>query len=113
MTAERFDELVGEALDELPEWIAARLENVGVLIDDQPPNGEPSVLGRYEGVPLTQRGFRYSGVLPDRITLYRANVLRGGGTEQDVKDRIRHVVVHEIAHFFGISDERLREIDRY
>ena len=113
VTAERFEELVVEALDGLPEWVRERLENVDVLIEDRPPRGEPGLLGLYEGVPLTRRGIHYSGVLPDRITLFRANILRDASTEEEVRGRVRHTVVHEVAHFFGISDERLREIDRY
>ena len=64
-------------------------------------------------MPLTKRGVGYGGVLPDRITLFRSTILRGARSEADVRDRVRHVVVHEVAHFFGISDERLRELERY
>ena len=84
-----------------------------MLIEDRPPRGEPGLLGLYQGVPLTRRGIHYSGVLPDRITLFRVNLLRDAATEEEVRQRVRHTVVHEIAHFFGISDDRLREIDRY
>jgi predicted Zn-dependent protease with MMP-like domain len=110
---ERFEELAAEALDGLPEWVRQRLENVDVLIAPDPPPDQPGLLGLYQGVPLTRRGFGYSGVLPDRITLFRSGILRGAQTEDDVRQSVRRVVVHEIAHFFGISDERLRELDRY
>jgi predicted Zn-dependent protease with MMP-like domain len=113
VSPERFEELVADALDGLPEWVRDQLENVDVLIEDRPAGGESELLGVYQGVPLTRRGIHYSGVLPDRITLFRANLLRGAATEDEVRQRVRHTVVHEIAHFFGISDERLREIDRY
>jgi predicted Zn-dependent protease with MMP-like domain len=97
----------------LPEWVRQRLENVEVLIEDRPPRDQPGLLGLYQGVPLTRRGIHYSGVLPDRITLFRASLLHGAASEEEVRQRVRHTVVHEIAHFFGISDDRLREIDRY
>ena len=111
--SERFEELVAEALDGLPEWVQERLDNVDVLIEDRPPQGQPGLLGLYEGVPLTRRGSGYFGVLPDRITLFRSSISREAFDEEDLKRVVGHTVVHEIAHFFGISDDRLRELDRY
>jgi predicted Zn-dependent protease with MMP-like domain len=111
--ADRFERLVGEALDELPEWIQERLDNVDVLIEGEPPPGRRSLLGLYEGIPLTRRGINYSGVLPDRITLFRSTIESVARTEDELKAAVRRTVVHEFAHFFGISDDRLREIDRY
>ncbi len=70
-------------------------------------------MGLYEGVPLTRRGANYFGVLPDRITLFRRTIQGSARDDDDLKSLVRHTVVHEFAHFFGISDERLREIDRY
>lgn len=111
-TRERFEELVVEALDGLPDWVHERLDNVEVIVEERPPR--PGLLGLYEGIPLTNRGMHYAGVLPDRITLYRRTIERAArGDEERLKDTVRHTVVHEIAHFFGISDERLRELDRY
>jgi predicted Zn-dependent protease with MMP-like domain len=110
---ERFEELVGEALDDLPPWIRERLDNVEVLIEDRPPRGRGSLLGLYEGIPLTQRGSSYFGVLPDRITLFRSTIEAAVHDEDGLKEAVRRTVVHEFAHFFGISDDRLREIDRY
>ena len=104
---------MADALDGLPRWIRQRLENVAVVIEDGPPADQPSLLGLYQGIPLTRRGVGYAGVLPDRITLFRFSIARGMRTEQELRERIRHTVVHEIAHFFGISDERLIELDRY
>jgi predicted Zn-dependent protease with MMP-like domain len=112
-TAERFEELVVEALDALPEWVHERLENVEVLVEDRPPSDQPGLLGLYEGIPLVERGMGYAGVLPDRITLFRASIERHARDEDDLRDVVRHTVVHEEAHFFGISDDRLRELDRY
>ena len=113
VSEERFEKLTAEALDSQPDWVQGRLENVDVLIEPDPPAQQPGLLGLYQGVPLTRRGVGYAGVLPDRITLFRSGILRGARTEDEVRDRVRRVVVHEIAHFFGISDERLRELDRY
>ena len=107
----RFEELVAEALDGLPDWVAERLDNVEVLIEDHA--HDPHLLGVYEGIPLTRRGLDYAGVVPDRITLFRRNIEKQAAGEESLKRLIRHTVVHEIAHFFGISDERLLEIDRY
>jgi predicted Zn-dependent protease with MMP-like domain len=113
VSPERFEELVAEALDGLPEWVQERLDNVDVLIEERPPRGQPAVLGLYEGIPLTKRGSGYFGVLPDRITLFRTSIGREAFDEEDLKRVVGHTVVHEIAHFFGISDDRLRELDRY
>ena len=110
----RFEELTSEALDRLPPWVLERLENVEVMIEDEAPGGSRSLLGRYEGIPLTKRMGNYSGVLPDRIALYRFNIERVAGPDEDeLRALISHTVAHEVAHFFGISDDRLREIDRY
>lgn len=115
---DRFEELVAAALDELPDWVLDRLENVEVLVEDVPPPGEPNLLGLYQGVPLTQR-YEYSGALPDRITLYRRSIEAhawaeaGGRPDGEALRRVvTETVVHEFAHFFGISDERLRELGR-
>ncbi len=111
--AERFERLVAEAFDQLPPWIRERLDNVDVLVEDAPPPGQPTLLGLYEGVPLTERGMSYSGMLPDRITLFRLPLERLARTDEELREAVRHTLVHEFAHFFGISDERLRELDRY
>jgi predicted Zn-dependent protease with MMP-like domain len=113
VSPERFEELVAEALDGLPAWIRERLDNVDVLVEPRPPSDMPGLLGLYEGVPLTSRGRGYWGHLPDRILLFRSTLSIGVRSEVELRERIRHTVVHEIAHFFGISDDRLREIDRY
>ena len=111
----RFEELTSEALDSLPAWVLERLENVEVIVEDRPPRGEPNLLGRYHGIPITQRGRGYFGVLPDTITLYRSTIEWGvrPGNDARLKRVIAHTVEDEVAHFFGISDERLRELDAY
>lgn len=90
-----------------------RLDNVDVLIEHAPPPDQPGLLGLYEGIPLTRRGLGYAGVLPDRITLYRAAIERQArGDSAEVQRVVRDTVVHEVAHYFGISDERLEELGR-
>ncbi|SBT53096.1 Predicted Zn-dependent protease, minimal metalloprotease (MMP)-like domain [Micromonospora narathiwatensis] len=109
MSRERFEELVGEALDEVPEALLGLMSNVVILVEDDPPPGE-DLLGLYEGHALTERGWDYSGVLPDRILIYRRPILRICDTEDDVVDEVAVTVVHEIAHHFGIDDERLHAL---
>jgi predicted Zn-dependent protease with MMP-like domain len=108
----RFEELTVEALDSLPAWVLERLENVEVIVEDRPPRDDPNLLGRYHGIPLTERR-HYAGVLPDTITLYRRTIERQARDEDDLRRVIAHTVEHEVAHFFGISDDRLRDLDAY
>ncbi|MFF0338484.1 metallopeptidase family protein [Kribbella sp. NPDC004875] len=110
MSRTAFEELVAQALDEVPEELAALIDNVAVFVEDEPPAGEPELLGIYEGIPLTERGHYYGGVLPDRITIYRNPTLKICATVDDVVDEVNITVVHEIAHHFGIDDARLHEL---
>jgi predicted Zn-dependent protease with MMP-like domain len=111
---ERFAELAAEAMDDLPEWVRETMENLDVFVEDYPPPNEPSLLGLYQGVPLSRRGVNYAGTLPDRITLFRAPIERlARGDDNRLRSIIVHTIAHEVAHHFGISDERLREIDAY
>lgn len=106
---DEFDELVADALDSLPAELGAAMENVAVVVEAGAADGP--LLGLYEGVPLTERGpVSYSAVMPDRITLYRATILAGCATRREVVEQVRETVVHEVAHHFGISDERLDEL---
>ena len=108
-----FEQVVQEALDSLPRELRDRISNVEIAVEDEPPLGQP-LLGLYQGVPLTRRGSGYNGALPDKITIYRGPLERLYGWDAEVlRGQIRHVVLHEVAHHFGISDERLIEIDRY
>jgi predicted Zn-dependent protease with MMP-like domain len=113
VTRRRFERLAAEALDELPGWVHERLDNVEVVVEDEPPPGR-SLLGLYEGVPLTRRGESYTWALPDRITLYQGPIEHAARMAGDraLKRVIADTVIHEVAHFFGISDERLRELGR-
>jgi predicted Zn-dependent protease with MMP-like domain len=108
----RFEELAGQAMDQLPVWVRERLDNVEVLVEDDPPEDQPDLLGLYEGIPLIDRGLGYSGVLPDRITLFRQTIEAEADDENGLKQVIGDTVVHEVAHFFGISDDRLHELGR-
>jgi len=103
------------ALDSLPDDLRSQMSNVELVVEDEPPAGRP-LLGLYQGIPLTRRGsnFSYSGVLPDKITIYRGPLERLYGHDPELfEQQVRRVVLHEVAHHFGISDERLVEIDRY
>ncbi|GAA2333941.1 metallopeptidase family protein [Saccharopolyspora halophila] len=109
MTRARFEELVSDALDLLPQEFARAMNNVVVLVEDHHPE-EPELLGLYEGIALTERDHDYTGVLPDHITIYREPLLQMCETEQDVIDEVAITVVHEIAHHFGIDDDRLHQL---
>jgi predicted Zn-dependent protease with MMP-like domain len=110
MSRDRFEELVGAALDEVPEELAALVDNVVVLVEDEPPEDDPDLLGYYDGTPLTERDTRYAGVVPDRIMVFRNPILRMCRDAEHVVDEVRITVVHEIAHHFGIDDDRLHEL---
>jgi predicted Zn-dependent protease with MMP-like domain len=110
MSRERFEELVGDALDQVPEGLAALMDNVVVLVEDEPPHDDPDLLGFYDGTPLTERDTRYAGVVPDRIMIFRNPTLRMCEDEDEVVDEVRITVVHEIAHHFGIDDDRLHDL---
>jgi len=106
---ERFEELVEEALKTLPHELAVQIENLAIIVDDSASGG--NLFGLYEGIPLTKRGpISYSGVMPDRITLYQTTICDHCRNEDEVKAQIRKTVIHEVAHHFGISDPRLEEL---
>jgi predicted Zn-dependent protease with MMP-like domain len=110
MTRQRFEELVAEALDTVPAELTAYMDNVVVLVEDEPPAGDPGLLGVYEGTPLTERSSSYTFVAPDRITVFRLPTLTMCETEAEVVEQVGITVVHEIAHHFGIDDEQLHEL---
>lgn len=108
-----FEEAVRDALAALPPELSRSMSNVEIVIEEEPPPGMP-LLGLYQGVPLTQRGAYYGGVLPDKITIFSGPLERLYGADHArLRREIRRVVLHEVAHHFGISDERLVELDRY
>ena len=105
---EEFGRLVEAALDGIPEQLGRMMRNVAVVVEDM--GSSPNLLGLYHGVPLTARTSSYGGVLPDRITIYRLPILRRCRTIADVVHQVRVTVVHEVAHHFGIDDDRLTEL---
>ncbi len=109
MTPQRFDELVGDALDLVPPDLAAAIDNVVILVADRNAD-EPDLLGLYEGIALTERDSWYGGSLPDTITIYREALLDVCNSDAEVVDEVAITVIHEIAHHFGIDDERLHEL---
>ena len=109
MSRKRFDELVSDALDLIPAELAAAFDNVVVLVEDRNLE-EPDLLGLYEGVALTERDSFYAGSLPDTITIYRGALLQMCDSEEQVVDEVAITVIHEVAHHFGIDDERLHEL---
>jgi predicted Zn-dependent protease with MMP-like domain len=106
-TAE-FEELVGRALDAIPEQLSKQMRNVVLLVEDM--GASPNLLGLYQGVPLTERTTAYAGMLPDRITIYRIPILRHCTTREDVVRQVAVTVIHEVAHHFGIGDAKLHEL---
>jgi predicted Zn-dependent protease with MMP-like domain len=110
---EEFQAWAEAALESVPRELRRAMSNVAIVIEDEPPPGMP-LLGLYQGVPLTRRTSSYAGVPPDKITIYRGPLERRYGADRErLREQVRRVVLHEIAHHFGISDERLVEIDRY
>ena len=108
-----FEEAIDDALSSLPADLRAAMSNVEIVVEDEPPDGQP-LLGLYRGVPLPRRSSTYSGVLPDKISIFGGPITRlAAGDADRLRREVRHVVLHEIAHHFGISDERLIELDRY
>ncbi|OGO07840.1 MAG: hypothetical protein A2Y92_04760 [Chloroflexi bacterium RBG_13_57_8] len=118
----RFEKLVGEAIERLPEEFRERLENIDIVVADTPTRAQlksfkekhgHSLLGLYEGVPLTERTHEYGFVVPDKITVFHKSIEAMCRSDAQVIDEIQKVVRHEIAHHFGISDDRLEELGRY
>lgn len=109
MGPQRFDELVGDALDLIPPRLASAIDNVVILVADRNEE-EPGILGLYEGTALTERDSWYAGSLPDTITIYREALLDFCDSEKEVVDEVAITVIHEIAHHFGIDDDRLHEL---
>jgi len=109
MSAQRFEELVSDALDLIPAELAAGFDNVVILVEDRH-DEEADLLGLYEGIALTERDHTYAGSLPDTITIYRDALLDICDTDEQVVEEVAITVIHEIAHHFGIDDDRLHEL---
>ena len=106
----RFEELVDAALAEVPQKLFDLVENCALIIEDEAPPELGNVLGFYDGTPLSNRDSQYSGVLPDRILIFRGPLLRMVHTERELIEEVRITVLHEIAHFFGIDDDELHDL---
>ncbi|WP_420176385.1 metallopeptidase family protein [Luteococcus sp. OSA5] len=109
MDAQEFEELAAQALEEIPEELMALLENCLLVVEDANEQ-DPELLGLYEGIPLTERDGGYAAVLPDQIFIYRLPTLAMCQTREEVADEVLTTVVHEVAHFFGIEDDRLHAL---
>jgi predicted Zn-dependent protease with MMP-like domain len=114
--SEAFEQLVVEALDSLPDEFGRAMQNVEVVVESEPPpdllaklDRHTTLLGYYQGIPLTNRGL-YDGALPDKISIFEGPITRIAGTPARIKDQVRRTVIHEIAHHFGIDDDRLDEL---
>ncbi len=105
---ERFDVMVSEALDGIPEELGELMSNVAVIV--QHDSGPAGLLGLYQGVPLTRRSTFYAGALPDRITIYRHAICAVCNSDSEVVEQVRRTVIHEVGHHFGLGDARLREL---
>jgi predicted Zn-dependent protease with MMP-like domain len=106
-----FDDAVGYALDTIPAGLARAMDNVVVLVEDEPPADDPELLGVYDGTPLTERDSWWAaGALPDRITIFRGPLQRMCETPDELREEIAVTVVHEVAHHFGIDDDQLHEL---
>ena len=122
MTKTEFEESVAKAFDELPPFILEKMDNVELLIQPQPNRRDldaagvaagHTLLGLYNGIPLTRRSSNYALVPPDTITLFQHPIEMAARSEPRIVELIRHTIIHEIAHHFGISDDRLRELGAY
>jgi predicted Zn-dependent protease with MMP-like domain len=122
MEREIFEHLVDEAMEQLPRALASRIENLAVKIQDQPTRAQlrrwdvpddEELLGFYEGIPLTERTTDYGMIAPDVIYIFQKPIEEACTSETEIRDEVRRTVRHEIAHHFGIDDERLEELDRY
>jgi len=120
LTREEFEDLVVSALKKLPRSFRKRMENIDVVVEDR---ASPEVLeemglrspydllGLYQGVPLSRRGFFYGNVLPDKISLFQFPIQAVCTTREEIESKVREVVIHEVGHYFGLDDERLRELE--
>lgn len=112
VTRERFQQLAQETLAKLPKKFVRQIKNVAILVEDYPPPGQP-LLGLYHGVPLNHRGSYYGNVLPDVIVLYQRPIESLCEDEQQLREKIEEVLLHEIGHYFGMDEKTLREIEAY
>jgi predicted Zn-dependent protease with MMP-like domain len=120
LTRREFEELVVLALKRLPKFFKKKMKNVGLVVEDRASQdvvlemglrSSSELLGLYQGVPIDQRGFYYGNVLPDKITLFQLPIESICKTKEEIKERVKEVVMHEVGHYFGLDEERLRELE--
>ncbi len=114
MKKERFDALVQEALTSLPPRFRKLLQNIAFIVEDSPPPSGPhrgGLLGLYHGVPFKHRGSSYGNIAPDVIVIYQKPIESLCSSEEEIRNRVKEVVLHEIGHYFGLSEEDLRKIE--
>ncbi len=120
LTRSEFEGVVLEALKKIPKFLKEKMENIDVVVEDWPPQAlllemglkSPfELLGLYQGIPLDRRGFYYGNVLPDKITLFQIPIESICKTKEEIEAKAREVVIHEVGHYFGLDDERLRELE--
>ena len=120
LTREEFEEAAVSALRRLPGFFREKMENVDVVVEDRASQDLLSqmglrspyeLLGLYQGVPLNRRGYYYGNVLPDKITLFQIPIESVCKTREEVEEKVREVVIHEVGHYFGLDDKRLRELE--
>ena len=121
LTRKEFEELVVLALRRLPQFFKRKMENVDVVVEDRASRDLLSVLGLqspfellglYQGVPLDRRGFYYGNVLPDKITLFQIPIESICQTREEIEEKVKEVAIHEVGHYFGLDEEKLRELER-
>ena len=121
MTMQEFEELVEKAIADLPEGFKKKIENLAVVVEDYPSDeillrlrlkSKKSLLGLYQGVPITKRNSNYCNVLPDKITIFKKPIELLNQKEEDIKNTIRQVVIHEIGHYFGMNEKDLEQIEK-
>jgi predicted Zn-dependent protease with MMP-like domain len=121
LTRREFEEIVVSALKRLPKFFKKKMKNVDVVVENRVPRDLLSemglrspyeLLGLYQGVPLDRRGFYYGNVLPDKITLFQIPIESMCQTKEEVEERVKEVVIHEVGHYFGLSEEKLEELER-
>lgn len=120
MTREKFEKIVAEGIDNIPERFLKKLNNVAVVIEDEPTSiqkkklkirSDWALFGLYEGVPQVSRGVNYSGVLPDKITIFQKSIEAAANNDKEIKEIAKNTIWHEIAHHFGMDEKRVRQAE--
>jgi predicted Zn-dependent protease with MMP-like domain len=120
LARKEFEELVVSALRRLPKFFKKKMKNVDVVVEDRASRDLLSevglrspleLLGLYQGIPLDRRGFYYGNVLPDKITLFQIPIESMCQTKEEIEEKVKEVVIHEVGHYFGLDDDRLRELE--